>query len=113
MKQDDRWELHCQEIMNFVKERRRIPSKHYSEDHSMLNWMKYNKRLLRNGTMPAARLARFRELLALADNYRKINQYAYIRPQQQQGVLSFDASKKNDAGAIPPTQDTAPADPQT
>ena len=91
MEQDKRWDQHWREIVTFVQERRRMPSRHNVEDHLMLNWIKYNRRQLKAGKMSADRQERFLQLLALGDSFRKVNQYAYRRPPQ--GLLPFDDSE--------------------
>ena len=82
MKQADSWHLHYQEVLNLVKKHHRMPSKHNEADRQMMNWLKYNKRLLRSGRMPVERQGLFQQLLTLGGSYRKINQYAYLNPQQ-------------------------------
>ncbi|MBR1410158.1 MAG: hypothetical protein IJ580_03565 [Prevotella sp.] len=76
MKQDDCWQMHYDEIMHFMEQNHRCPSKHRIEDHRMLNWMKYNRKLVSKGQLPADRLKRFNLLLDTAKKYRHINQYA-------------------------------------
>lgn len=41
----------------------------------MLNWLKANRKVLNAGKMKAERVEKFRKLLALAKQYRHVNQY--------------------------------------
>ena len=40
MTQDERWNLHYNEVKSFIEENHRNPSKHRIEEHDMLNWLK-------------------------------------------------------------------------
>jgi hypothetical protein len=46
MKQDERWNLRYQEVMDFITANHRNPSKHRIEEHDMLNWLKANRKML-------------------------------------------------------------------
>jgi len=72
------WNMKWQEIMDYMNEFKRRPSKHRMEDHKMLNWIKYNKKIKSRGKMPADKEEKFNQLLDLADKYRKVNQNAYM-----------------------------------
>lgn len=72
------WNHKWQEVMDYMNKFKRRPSKHRVEDHKMLNWIKYNKKLKSRGKMPADREEKFNRLLTLADKYRKVNQNAYM-----------------------------------
>ena len=74
---DERWDSHYEEVMQFMRENKRRPSKYRIEEHRMLNWMKVNNRLWRQGRLMASRTERFRQLRATAEQYQRINQYAY------------------------------------
>ena len=45
------------------------------EEHDMLNWVKANRKVLNAGKMKLERVERFKELLALMEQYRRKNQY--------------------------------------
>lgn len=38
MTQEERWNIRYQEVMEFVEENHRNPSRHRIEEHDMLNW---------------------------------------------------------------------------
>lgn len=63
------------EMMGFLEENHRNPSKHRIEEHDMLNWLKANRKALNAGKMKAERVEKFRKLLELTEQYRRKNQY--------------------------------------
>ena len=63
------------EVRNFIEENKRNPSKHRIEEHNMLNWVKQQRKLLNAGALKPERVERFKELLALMERYKRINQY--------------------------------------
>ena len=75
MTQDERWQKRYDELIDFIKTNHRNPSKHRIEEHDMLNWCKANRKALNAGKMKMERVERFKELLALMDQYRRKNQY--------------------------------------
>lgn len=81
MTQDDLWELNYLDIMDFMTEQKRRPSKHRLEEHQMLNWLKYQKKRMAQGLLKPNRIERFNRLLIVAEQYLRKNQYAYKRVQ--------------------------------
>ena len=75
MDQETRWMIKYNEVMTFIETNRRNPSKHRIEEHDMLNWLKANRKVLNAGRMKTERVERFKELLALMEQYRRKNQY--------------------------------------
>lgn len=75
MTQDERWNVRYQEVMTFIETNKRNPSKHRIEEHDMLNWVKANRKLWNAGTMKPERVEKFKELLAMTEQYRRKNQY--------------------------------------
>lgn len=75
MTQDERWNVRYQEVSAFIETNHRNPSKHRIEEHDMLNWVKANRKVLNAGRMKTERVGRFKELLALMEQYRRKNQY--------------------------------------
>ena len=41
----------------------------------MLNWIKHNRKLMNAGELKPERLEMLRELLAVGEKYRRVNQY--------------------------------------
>ena len=75
MTQDERWMLRYDEVMNFLEENHRNPSKHRIEEHDILNWLKANRKAMNKGEMKPERVEKFRILLEMTEQYRRKNQY--------------------------------------
>ena len=75
MTQDEKWLLKYNEAVGFVETNHRNPSKHRIEEHDMLNWVKANRKALNAGKMKPERVEKFKELLALMEEYKRVNQY--------------------------------------
>lgn len=75
MTQDEKWNARYCEVISFIEANKRNPSKHRIEEHDMLNWCKANRKALNAGKMKVERVERFKELLALMEQYRRKNQY--------------------------------------
>ena len=75
MDQDTRWLNKYEEVTDFIETNHRNPSKHRIEEHDMLNWVKANRKAMNAGKMKTDRVERFKELLALMEQYRRKNQY--------------------------------------
>ena len=76
MTQDEKWILKYNGVMEFLEEEHRNPSKHDEEERGKyLNWIKANRKALNAGKMKPERVEKFKELLALTEQYRRKNQY--------------------------------------
>lgn len=75
MTQDEKWMARYEEVVGFIKKNHRNPSKYRIEEHDMLNWVKANRKVMNAGKMKGERLDLFNELLDLAEEYRRVNQY--------------------------------------
>ena len=75
MTQDERWLVKYKEVMGFLEENHRNPSRHRIEEHDMLNWLKANRKLWNAGTMKPERVEKFRKLLEMTEQYRRKNQW--------------------------------------
>ena len=75
MDQDTRWKVKYHEVVSFIENNHRNPSKHRIEEHDMLNWLKANRKALNAGKMKAERVVKFRKLLEMTEQYRRKNQY--------------------------------------
>ena len=62
-------------MVHFIEINKRNPSKHRIEEHNMLNWLKANRKLVNAGKIKAERIEVSERLLALVDQYRRVNQY--------------------------------------
>ena len=75
MTQDERWLVRYKEVMGFLEENHRNPSKHRIEEHDMLNWLKANRKAMNAGKMKPERVEKCRKLLEMTEQYRRKNQY--------------------------------------
>ena len=75
MTQDERWTVRYNELIKFLEENHRNPSKHRIEEHGHLNWLKANRKALNAGKMKIERVEKFRKLLEMTEQYRRKNQY--------------------------------------
>jgi len=75
MDQDTRWLNKYKEVMNFMGTNHRNPSRHRIEEHDMLNWIKATRKKMNAGGLKEDRLVKFKELLALCEQYKRKNQY--------------------------------------
>ena len=75
MKQIERWLARYNEMKTFIETNKRNPSKHRMEEHDILNWLKANRKLMNAGKMKPERIKMFEELLALIEQYKRVNQY--------------------------------------
>lgn len=76
MTQDEKWLNKYQEVVAFIENNKRNPSKHDDKERGRyLNWLKYNKKLYNAGGMKEDRVEKFKELLALTEVYRRKNQW--------------------------------------
>ena len=69
------WQAHYEEITKFIENNHRNPSKHRAEDMKMVNWLKQQRKLRNKGLLPEGRKERFNQLMALIDQYHRLNQY--------------------------------------
>jgi hypothetical protein len=75
MDQETRWLTRYNEVKTFIEENHRNPSKHRIEEHDMLNWLKANRKLVNANALKEPRLSKFKELLALVEENKHVNQY--------------------------------------
>ena len=68
-------EQQYEQMMTFMNENHRRPSKHRLEEHDMLNWFKATKKRITKGELSEERLKKFNILLEVAEKYRRLNQY--------------------------------------
>ena len=66
MTQDEKWQLKYEQMMAFMKDNHRRPSKHRLEEHDMLNWFKATKKRIAKGELSEERLEKFNTLQEVA-----------------------------------------------
>jgi hypothetical protein len=76
MTQEERWLEKYNEVKNFIETNKRNPSKHNDEERGrFFNWLKHNRKLYAAGEMKEERVDKYKELLALCEKYKRVNQY--------------------------------------
>lgn len=76
MTQDEKWQERYNEVKTFIETNKRNPSKHSDEERGRyLNWMKHNRKLMNRGEMKEERIESFEKLLAMMEEYKRVNQY--------------------------------------
>ena len=76
MTQDERWNSKWQTAMDFITINKRNPSKFDGAEREIRNWIRHSKKLMNAGLLKEDRVERFKELLNLCEQYKRINQYA-------------------------------------
>ena len=56
MTQDQRWKAKYDEIMAFMAQNHRWPSKYYAEERNNWNWMRHQQKLMGKGEMKEERI---------------------------------------------------------
>lgn len=75
MTQDERWMTKYNEVVEFIDSNHRNPSRHRIEEHDMLNWLKATRKKMNAGELKEPRLEKFKELLALTEENKHVNQW--------------------------------------
>lgn len=75
MDQDTRWLTKYNEVMDFMEQNHRNPSRHRIEEHDMLNWLKATRKRMNAGESKEERVEMFQKLLELVEMYKRKNQY--------------------------------------
>lgn len=75
MTQEERWMAKYNEVVVFIKNNHRDPSRHRIEEHLMLNFIKHDRKLINQGEMKPERVEMFKEVMELGEKYKRINQY--------------------------------------
>ena len=76
MTQEEKWLAKFNEVKSFIEANQRNPSKHRIEEHDMLNWLKANRKAMNKDDLKPERVEKFKDLLALMGEYKRVNQYA-------------------------------------
>lgn len=75
MTQDEKWIAKYNEIMAFIAENHRRPSKYFLEERNNWNWMRHQQKQMGKGEMKEERIELFEELMALMEENKHVNQY--------------------------------------
>ena len=75
MTQDERWLVRYNEVKSFIETNHRNPSRHFVENRNLLSWMKQQRKLFNAGKLKEERVGKLKELMALFEEYKRVNQY--------------------------------------
>lgn len=75
MTQDELWNKNYEAVLTFIEENKRNLSKYNLEERRLFTWLKHNRKQMNQGLLKAEREERFRELLAITEQYKRKNQY--------------------------------------
>lgn len=75
MTQEEKWMSRYNEVKAFIEENHWNPSRHFVENRNLLSWIKQQRKLINSGKMKPERIERFKDLLALIEENKRVNQY--------------------------------------
>ena len=75
MTQDECWNVRYQEVKAFIETNKRNPSKFIPEERGLRNWVRHQQKLVNKGELKEERVEKYKELLALMEEYKRVNQY--------------------------------------
>jgi ABC-type uncharacterized transport system ATPase subunit len=75
MTQDERWLQQWQTVMDFMEANKRRPSKFIPEERGLRNWVRHQQKLVNKGELKSERVEMYKELLALMEKYKRVNQH--------------------------------------
>ena len=75
MDQETRWLTRYNEVKEFIEREHRNPSKFIPEERGLRNWVRHQQKLVNKGELKEDRVGMYKELLALMEEKKHINQY--------------------------------------
>lgn len=75
MDQETRWRTRYNEVKDFIEREHRNPSKFIPEERGLRNWVRHQQKLVNKGELKEERVEMFEKVLALCEEYRRVNQY--------------------------------------
>ena len=75
MTHEERWLKNYYEAMEYMETNKRNPSKYDLEIRRLYTWIKHNRKVMNRGGMKQVRIDLFNELLDMAEEYKRVNQY--------------------------------------
>ena len=75
MTQDERWLAKYNEIMAFMAENHRRPSKYNMEERNLWNWLRHTQKQMNSGELKPERVELFEKVLDLCERYKRVNQW--------------------------------------
>lgn len=75
MDQETRWLTRYNEVKDFIEREHRNPSKFIPEERGLRNWVRHQQKLVNKGELKEERVEMFEKVLALWEEYKRVNQY--------------------------------------
>ena len=75
MTQDEKWMKNYHAVMEYMETNKRNPSKYDITVRSLYTWIKHQRKVMNAGNLKPNRVEMFNELLALIEQYKRLNQY--------------------------------------
>ena len=75
MTQDEKWMVRFREVKAFIETNHRNSSKYKLEEKLMVHFLKRGRKQVNAGELKEPRLMLFKELIALCEQYRHVNQW--------------------------------------
>ncbi|MGN0067404.1 MAG: helicase associated domain-containing protein [Bacteroides sp.] len=66
-KNEQKWQENYVQLKRYIEERRHLPDKKKVEYRGLLNWWKYNKKLIKQGKLDKDRMMLLQELSDMRD----------------------------------------------
>lgn len=76
MTQDECWLDKYNEVKDFIETNKRNPSKFIPEERGLRNWVRHQRKLVNKDELKPERIEMYKELLALMEEYKRVNQWA-------------------------------------
>ena len=67
-KNEEQWLLNYNALYDYLSVNHQLPDKKKVENRGLLNWWKYNRKLMKEGRLPGERIELMRELNGLRTN---------------------------------------------
>ena len=75
MTQEEKWLEKYDEVKDFIETNKRNPSKFIPEERGLRNWVRHQQKLVNKDELKPERTEMYKELLALMEEYKRVNQY--------------------------------------
>ena len=75
MKRETAWKKNYEALWAVVSDNHRGPTRHHIEEKHMLNWLKYNRKMLNKEKLSPERKELILRLKALISSFNRVNQY--------------------------------------
>ncbi len=72
---EENWNNMFDQVWEFAQANHRGPTRHHIEEHRLLNWLKYNRKIRNNGKMSKERADKFKKLTDIISSFKRVNQY--------------------------------------